>query len=156
MHLNHPSLVHGSVLMAILLDDEKDVVSVAGTTDLEITSDDEDDRIQNIEPWLDGTLRDDFMEIFCPPRIAPILKQKGFRAFLSIDISSGEQLDLSMSGDRGTCLHELRRRRPRVLLTSSPCRWFSKLMVMFNKQKIGETLDSLTTVFTWNKIIWRN
>ena len=132
MHLNHLSLVHGSVLMAILLDDEKDVVSVAGTTDLEITSDDEDDRIQNIEPWLDGTLRDDFMEIFCPPRIAPILKQKGFRAFLSIDISSGDQLDLSMSGDRGTCLYELRRRRPRVLLTSSPCRWFSKLMWCFN------------------------
>ena len=152
MHLKHPSVVHGFVVMALLVDDEVDLVSVASTA-LEISSDDDDnidDRIQQIEPWLDGTLRDDFMEIFCPPRIVPILKQKGFRAFLSIDISSGDQLDLSLSGDRGTCLFEMRRRRPRVLLTSSPCRWFSKLMMMFNKKrlaKLGSTRSSEKRLF---------
>jgi hypothetical protein len=68
VHLKHPSVVHGFVVMALLVDDEVDLVSVASTA-LEISSDDDniDDRIQQIEPWLDGTLRDDFMEIFCPP-----------------------------------------------------------------------------------------
>ena len=61
----------------------------------------EDDEVTMVDRWLDGTVRDDYMEIFCPPRVAPLLRSKGYRAGLSLDITSDLQLDFRTSGERG-------------------------------------------------------
>ena len=98
----------------------------------------EDDEVTMVDRWLDGTVRDDYMEIFCPPRVAPLLRSKGYRAGLSLDITSDLQLDFSTSGERGICLREMECRRPRVLLTCSPCTMFSRLMTMWNIKRMSE------------------
>ena len=102
-----------------------------------VVSDDDATEVEDVtkpetkpERWLDGTVRDDFMEIFTPPRVAPVLKARGFRAELSLDITTGEQFNFMTSEGRGPCLHPLRSRRPRVVLTCSPCKFFSKMMKM--------------------------
>ena len=48
-----------------------------------------------IEPWLDGTIRDDVIEIFSPPRLVPHCARLGLRAQISIDIATGYNLLLS-------------------------------------------------------------
>ena len=97
-----------------------------------------DDEVTMVDRWLDGTVRDDYMEIFCPPRVAPLLRSKGYRAGLSLDITSDLQLDFKTSGERGICLREIECRRPRVLLTCSPCTMFSRRMTMWNIKRMSE------------------
>ena len=75
---------------------------------------------------LDGTLQDDLVEIYSPPRMVPLAAQKGLRATLSVDLLTGWNL---LDPDvRVALVQEIKRRRPRVLMMSPPCTWFSGLM----------------------------
>lgn len=76
---------------------------------------------------LDGTLPDDLVEIYSPPRMVPIaVQQYGLRATLSVDLLTG--WNLLDSDVRVALVQEIKRRRPRVLMMSPPCTWFSGLM----------------------------
>jgi len=75
---------------------------------------------------LDGTLQDDLMEVYSPPRMVAVAKQVGLRAELSVDLLTGwNLLDPEV---RLNVVQEIHRRRPRVLMMSPPCTWFSGLM----------------------------
>lgn len=77
-------------------------------------------------PYLDGTIRDDLMEIYSPPRMAPVATARGMRAKLSVDLLNGWNL---LDPDvRVEVVQEIKARRPRVLMMSPPCTWFSGLM----------------------------
>jgi hypothetical protein len=84
----------------------------------------------NVQPQpscpLDGTLRDDLVEIYSPPRMVPLAAKRGMRATLSVDLLTGWNL---LDPDvRVALVQEIKRRRPRVLMMSPPCTWFSGLM----------------------------
>ena len=75
---------------------------------------------------LDGTLPDDLVEIYSPPRMVPRAVRRGLRASLSVDLLTG--WNLLDSASRVALVQEIKRRRPRVLMMSPPCTWFSGLM----------------------------
>lgn len=75
---------------------------------------------------LDGSLPDDLMEIYSPPRMVPFATALGMRASLSVDILTGWNL-LNVES-RMALVQEIKQRRPRVLMMSPPCTWFSGLM----------------------------
>lgn len=78
--------------------------------------------------------RDDFMEIFSPPRIAPLLQAMGFRSEVSVDIDTG--YDCMNKCIKREVNIMMEHRRPRVVHLSSPCTVFSKLMA-FNRNKMA-------------------
>lgn len=88
---------------------------------------------------LDGCLRDDVMELFSPPRVVPICMELGLRGGLSIDLETG--FDLLQKSCREKVLLEVARRRPRVIISSAPCTWFSALMRMWNVKKMSEPVQ---------------
>eukprot|EP00435_Cladocopium_sp_Y103_P060316 s936_g22.t1 len=68
---------------------------------------------------------DALVELYSPPRVVEEAAARGLRASLSIDLSTG--YDLSRAQDRRQVKDELRKRRPRLLVTSPPCTKFSPL-----------------------------
>ena len=71
----------------------------------------------------DLELQDDFMEVFSSPRLVPHMQHLGFRAQLSIDVTSG--WDLSDKATQNRLLQEIQRRRPKVIHLCCPCTVFS-------------------------------
>ena len=86
---------------------------------------------------MDGTIADDVMEVFSPPRIVPHCQALGLRGDISIDVRSG--FDLLKPEKRVELCTLLRSRRPKVLITCPPCTFFSKLMFS-NWTRMSETL----------------
>jgi hypothetical protein len=75
---------------------------------------------------LDGTLPDDLVEIHSPARMVPMARTHGLRAELSVDLLTGwDLLNLEV---RVRLVQEIKQRRPKVLMMSPPCTWFSQLM----------------------------
>ena len=68
---------------------------------------------------LDGTLQDDVMEIFSPPRILEHTKKFGLRGNLSVDLRTG--WDLSLQDHQSNLLMEIHRRRPTIVFLEPPC-----------------------------------
>ena len=112
-----------------------------GVDDFELDSLCSDDTIvmptgfEVIPTWIDGTLRDDVVELFSPPRVVPACARLGLRAELSMDVLTGYNFLTDEAIRRAD--HELERRRPRVLLNSSPCTWYSILTELWNKKKLS-------------------
>lgn len=75
---------------------------------------------------LSSVQQEDVMEIFSPPRIVPVAQQHGLRASMSIDLQTG--WNLQVPDDRLRLVHEVRARRPRVIIMSPPCTWFGSLV----------------------------
>ena len=71
---------------------------------------------------LDGSIRDDVAEVFCPPRFVPMAKQLGMRASLSVDWLTG--YDLRLPEVRRQILIDIEARRPRLVITCAPCTMF--------------------------------
>jgi hypothetical protein len=73
-----------------------------------------------------GHLQDDLMEVYSPARMVPLARNVGLRAEVSIDLLTGwNLLDLDV---RKLVVQEIKVRRPKVLMMSPPCTWFSGLM----------------------------
>ena len=111
---------------------------VSDEDDVSLTSESLDDTgdinpSEHIPKYLDGTIPDDFVEIYSPPRLVPECVKRGLRATLSVDLATG--YDLSKQSTRMLVKHEIRARRPRALGLSSPCTMFSELNRMWNKKK---------------------
>jgi hypothetical protein len=66
---------------------------------------------------------EDFMEIFSPPRLAPLFREKGKVANLSIDILLG--WDLSKPCIQNFVLGQVMKRKPKMVMLSPPCTTFS-------------------------------
>ncbi len=77
---------------------------------------------------------DHFWEIYCPPRIAPLLPSMNARSF---DLQNGWNLDDVHS--RGKVMDQHMVRKPLVTLCCPPCTMFSTLMFgnWFRMEKIG-------------------
>lgn len=75
---------------------------------------------------LDGTLADDVMEMFSPPRILERTQKLGLRGNLSADLATG--WDLSLQDHQTNLLAEIHRRRPKIVFLEPPCTWFSRLL----------------------------
>ena len=74
-----------------------------------------------IPAYLDGTLRDDFLEGFSPGRISPHVTELGLRAGLYVDTLCGSvDHDLGRSRVYAWLFRELECRRPRVAFTCAP------------------------------------
>ena len=93
------------------------------------------DKKESVPAYLDGTLPDDLVELFSPPRLAPVARGRGLRAELSIDIKCGE--DLYQPEFRRMLFMELERRRPKVVMDSAPCTFYSPLNRLFNLHKFS-------------------
>jgi hypothetical protein len=75
---------------------------------------------------LDGSLPDVLAEVYSPERMVVEAKKQGLRAELSIDLLTGWNL---LDPDaRVRVVQEISMRRPKVLMMSPPCTWFSGLM----------------------------
>lgn len=127
-------------VMSISLTSESsnDEYDVSDEDDVSLTSESLDDTgdinpSEHIPKYLDGTIPDDFVEIYSPPRLVPECVKRGLRATLSVDLATG--YDLSKQSTRMLVKHEIRARRPRALGLSSPCTMFSELNRMWNKKK---------------------
>ena len=75
-----------------------------------------------------GILQDkgaDPIELYSPPRIVEEAAARGLRADLSIDLATG--YDLSQEPQRRQVRDEIRRRKPKLLVTCPPCTKFSLL-----------------------------
>ena len=77
---------------------------------------------------LDGTVPDDLMEIYSPNRMVAEAQKLGLKAELSIDLLTGwNLLDMEV---QVRVVQEIKARRPKVLMMSPPCTWFSGVMNM--------------------------
>ena len=98
---------------------------------------------------LDGTLQDDFLEIYSPPRMVPVAAALGLRANLSIDLNTG--WNLSYNDDRLRVMIALKSRRPKMVWTCCPCTMLSciqnlnwkKLLVAKRERDFREALAHL-------------
>lgn len=72
-------------------------------------------------------LKDDIVELCSPPRLVLVAAAaaRGLRADLSIDLTTN--YDLSKKPDRQQVREQLRKRKPRLLVTSPPCTKFSPM-----------------------------
>ena len=85
------------------------------------TSDERDDVAE-----VYGTLNEEhdmIAEIYSPPRIVKAARARGLKAELSVDVLTGN--DLNQSEEKARVREELKKRRPRLLITSPPCKMFS-------------------------------
>ena len=62
---------------------------------------------------------DDFVELFSPPRLAPLLKARGFRSEVSVDLLTS--YDLTSDSIRREVNLPLEQHRPRVVFMTAPC-----------------------------------
>eukprot|EP00913_Durusdinium_trenchii_P018599 g17477.t1 len=107
-----------------------------------------------------GLQNDDDMivELYSPPRVVEAARARGLRASLSIDLVTG--YDLRLAADKDRVREEIRKRKPRLLVTSPPCTKFSTMQhlrtnwdnweeeiaeatdhVDFSMEMLGEQLD---------------
>ena len=70
------------------------------------------------------TKNDALVKLYSPPRIVEAAVTRGLRANLSIDLST--DYDLSLAQGRQHVKDEIRRRKPKLLVTSPPCTKFSQ------------------------------
>ena len=70
--------------------------------------------------------RDDFWELFSPPRVCPFIEKLGFRAPISVDLKTG--WDLLDASHQYRFALDLASQQPRTLMVSPPCTMFSILM----------------------------
>ena len=84
--------------------------------------DEPDDIAEIFGQWLQP---DDVIEMYSPPRVVSAACARGLKATLSIDLETG--YDLCQPQVREQVRQELRKRRPRFLLTCPPCTKFSPL-----------------------------
>ena len=66
----------------------------------------------------------DFLEVFCPPRLAPEIESWGYTAYLSIDLEGG--WDLMKQNVRTYTMQLIRDKKPAVVHVAPPCTTFSK------------------------------
>ena len=98
-------------------------VDEGGLTMAEMLEVDEGGLTKAIPGYLDGTVRDDILEIFSQPRLVPVAVEAGLRASISVDLETGwDLLDLAKQQE---CLRMLEVRRPKILMVSPPCTAFS-------------------------------
>ena len=74
----------------------------------------------------DRSTQDHFWEVFCPARVGPIMRERGFRSSRSLDIKSGWVLDQD-----NICRQvfvDLMSLRPFFVLLCPPCTMFSTMM----------------------------
>lgn len=76
-----------------------------------------------------------FMEFFSPPRVAPVLRRRGFRAYCSFDTLTG--YDLLTSQDRARALRKWETHKPFFIMLSPPCTMYSKMQNL-NLKKMKE------------------
>jgi hypothetical protein len=79
-----------------------------------------------VPPTLAAHVQDDLIEIYSPERMVVEAKKLGLRAELSIDLLTG--WNILDSEVRHRVVMEVSSRRPKVLMMSPPCTWFSGLM----------------------------
>ena len=80
--------------------------------------------------------KEDFLEIFCPPRMVPIAKSKGLTATLSMDLLTGWNfLDPRV---RAYVRSLVRARKPTLIHVSPPCTMYSKVLHS-NKNRMDPT-----------------
>ncbi len=124
---------------------------------LSCPSDDEDEDptvpAAIVPKHLDGTLPDDFMEIFTAPRVVPVCCELGLRASLSVDLLTGWDLLREETQHRLNC--EIERRRPAVIMSSPPCTMYSPLMTMWNlkrmdPEKVKKQLKDADALYNYN------
>lgn len=82
--------------------------------------------LRTVPRHLDGTLKDDVMELLSPPRVVPAVVRLGGRGNISADILTG--FNLTDPSVQKNILYEIACRRPRVVVLSPPCTLFSALM----------------------------
>jgi hypothetical protein len=75
---------------------------------------------------LEGALQDDLVEIYSPARMVVEAKKRGLRANLSMDLFTG--WDFLDADTRVQAMQQIKAKRPKVLMMSPPCTWFSGLM----------------------------
>ena len=73
-----------------------------------------------------NTPPDDFVELSNPPRLAPLLKVRGFRSEVRVDLLTG--YDITNDSIKREVNLLLEQRRPRVVFMSASCTVFSRLM----------------------------
>ena len=109
------------------------------TVDMEV----DDDNIMTMDiDVIDN--RDDIAECFSVPRIVPAVRAAGGQGRLSLDTASSGH-DFLRAPDRATALLWLDTFNVQVLGLTHPCTMFSKLMKLWNENKLSP--DKLR----WNK-----
>ena len=76
-----------------------------------------------IPAYMDGTIRDDVVEIYCAPKICLVALKRGLRAGLSVDVKVGH--DLNKKSVQEWMWTQLSARRPRCIVCCPPCKKFS-------------------------------
>ena len=84
------------------------------------------DMIETISEEPHASLRDHHWEIFCPQRVGPLVRERGYRSSKSIDLKTG--WDLNDDNVQRQLFIDLVRERPYFVLLSPPCTYFSNLM----------------------------
>ena len=79
------------------------------------------------------------MDIFGPARRITHANRNMMKAMCSIDLENN--LDLHSAMDRQFVWNVLRVRKPKIVMSSAPCTFYSALNVMWNKKK--RSLDQL-------------
>ena len=98
-------------------------------------SSDEEENASAIPANLFSVPCDDIAELFSPPRLIPLCRKRGLRGEFSADLKTG--WNFLRSSDRLRCLHELAVRRPKILMNSSPCTFYSALQRLWNHKKLS-------------------
>lgn len=75
----------------------------------------------------------DLMELFSPPRLAPVARSLGLKSEWSLDLVTG--YDLSDEQCIAAMWNLLRTHRPHVCVLSPPCTVYSQLNTMWNNKK---------------------
>ena len=86
------------------------------------------------EMYLDGTLRDDVMEVFSVRRLLKFTQQLDIRGELSLDLKNG--YDFTRQEACSRCWRLIESRRPRFIMSSAPCTMYSALQRMWNLKKM--------------------
>ena len=79
--------------------------------------------VASIPAYLDGTMPDDIVEVYSPPRIVPLAPPHGLRASLSADLTTG--WDLKTQDARVSLMMQIKMRKPTVIVSSPPCTMMS-------------------------------
>ena len=94
----------------------------------------------SVPRYLDGTLQDDFAEVYSPPRILPHAVEIGLRGDLSADLTTG--YNLLTHSSRLDLMMQVKARRPKVLMLSPPCTMMSGLQNLNWCKMLPETREA--------------
>ena len=92
-------------------------------------------------------ITDTVAELYSEPRVVKEAAARGLKASLSVDLKTG--YDLLSKETKNNVRAELRRRRPRLLVTSPPCTKFSQLQNLRPyperlQEELPEAIDRMT------------